>query len=84
MTIITKPAGIKVHRYLHLPFNQSRNVTNAPELLTSDCEGIQSELADQNIVRVVRLQNKVNGEFIPLATLFLTFNIYKLPSIIKA
>ena len=81
---ITKLTGLKVRCYPHPTFNQCRGVIYAPELLDLDCEEIQTELADQNVVRVVRMQKKVNGERIPLATLILTFDTFKLPNTIKA
>ena len=81
---MTKLTGIKVQCYPHPTFNQCRGVIYAPELLELDCEEIQSELADQGVVRVVRMQKKINGTRIPLATLILTFNKFKLPNIIKA
>ena len=81
---INKLAGLKVRCYPHPTFNQCRGVVYAPELLDLDCEEIQSELADQNVVKVIRMHKKINGLRVPLATLILTFDTFKLPNTIKA
>ena len=81
---VTKLQGHKVSCIPHPTYNQSRGVIYAPELLTIDTEEIQSELKEQNVVTVVRMKKKVENGHIPLPTLILAFNSYRLPNIIKA
>ena len=81
---VTKLHGHKVSCIPHPTYNQSKGVIYAPELLTIDTEEIQSELKEQNVVTVVRMMKKVENGHIPLPTLILTFNSYRLPNIIKA
>ena len=81
---VTKLRGHKVSCIPHPTYNQSKGVIYAPGLLTIDTEEIQSELTEQNVVTVVRMMKKVENEHIPLPTLILTFNSYRLPNIIKA
>ena len=81
---VTKVHGHKVSCIPHPTYNQSRGVIYAPELLTIDTEEIQSELKEQNVVKVVRIMKKVENGHIPLPTLILTFNSYRLLNIIKA
>ena len=81
---VTKVHGHKVSCIPRPTYNQSRGVLYAPELLTIDTEEIQSELKEQNVVTVVRMKKKVESGHIPLPTLILTFNSYRLPNIIRA
>ena len=59
---VTKVHGHKVNCIPHPTYNQSRDVIYAPELLTIDTEEIQSELEEQNVVKVVRMKKKVENE----------------------
>ena len=81
---VTKLHGHKVSCIPHPTYNQSKGVIYAPKLLTIDTEEIQSELKEQNVVTVVQMMKKVENGHIPLPTLILTFNSYRLPNIIKA
>ena len=76
--------GHNVKVFPHPTYNQCRGVIYAPQLLSIDPEEIQSELEDQGVTKVLRMRKKVGNELIPLATLILTFNSYKLPNNIKA
>ena len=46
-------------------------------------EKLLHELSDQDVVRVDRLQKKVNGILVLIPTLFLTFDRLKLPEVVK-
>lgn len=46
-------------------------------------EKLLHELSDQGVVRVDRLQKKVDGVLVPTPTLFLTFDRLKLPEVVK-
>ena len=81
---MTELVGRKVSCIPHPTFNQCRGVVYAPELLSIDAGEIQSELHDQNVIRVLRMRKKVQGQLIPLPTLVLTFSTHKLPTTIKA
>ena len=81
---LTELVGRKVICSPHPVYNQTRGVVYAPELLSLDTDEIQSELQDQNVIKVVRMRKKVHGELIPLPSLILTFSTHKLPNSIKA
>ena len=81
---MTKLVGNNVKCIPHPIFNQCRGVIYAPELLSIDADEIQAELVDQNVVKVVRIMKKSKDHVIPLSTLILTFQTYRMPSTIKA
>ena len=81
---MTKLVGNNVKCIPHPIFNQCRGVIYAPELLSIDADEIQAELEDQNVVKVVRMTKKSKDHVIPLPTLILTFQTYRMPSTIKA
>ncbi|XP_064077897.1 uncharacterized protein LOC135195554 [Macrobrachium nipponense] len=76
--------GQKVTCFPHPIHNQSQGVIYAPELLLLDNEEIQQELEGQNVAKVVGMRKEVGDQIVPLATLILTFNTFKLPNAIKA
>ena len=55
---LTTLVGRKIRCIPHPIYNQCRGVVYAPELLTIDTEEIESELKDQNVIRVVRMRKK--------------------------
>ena len=81
---MTKLVGNNVKCIPHPIFNQCRGVICAPELLSIAADDIQAELEDQNVVKVVRMTKKSKDHAIPLPTLILTFQSYRMPSTIKA
>ena len=81
---MTKLVGHNVKCIPHPTFNQCRGVIYAPELLSIDASEIQSELEDQNVVKVVRMMKKARDQLLPLPTLILTFRTYRMPNNIKA
>lgn len=81
---MTKLVGNDVKCLPHPIFNQCRGVIYAPELLSIDADEIQTELEDQNVIKVVRMMKNVKDRVIPLPTLILTFKTYRMPSTIKA
>ena len=81
---MTKLVGHNVKCIPHPTFNQCRGVIYAPELLSIDADEIQSELEEQNVIKVVRMMKKDREQLIPLPTLVLTFKTYKMPNTIKA
>ena len=81
---MTRFLGHNVRVFPHPIYNQCRGVIYAPELLSIECEEIQSELEEQGVTKVVRMRKKVGTELIPLPTLILSFDSYRLPNSIRA
>ena len=81
---LNKFLGLNARVFPHPIYNQCRGVVYAPQLLSIDPDEIQSELEDQGVIKVMRMKKKVGEDLIPLPTLILTFNSYKLPNSIKA
>ena len=76
--------GIQAHCLPHRTLNQVKGVIHSRELLRYTEERLQEALAKENVIKVQRMTKKVDGVVIPLPTLILTFNLIKLPSVIKA
>ncbi|XP_064090772.1 uncharacterized protein LOC135204539 [Macrobrachium nipponense] len=76
--------GVKVECAVHAFWNYSKGMIYAPQLMTYSEKNLVEELKDQGVIRIERMKKRVNGVFVPLPNLIITFNSTRLPSIVKA
>ena len=79
VTFVGKPVRVIPHRSL----NSCKGVVRCSELRDCDDDEILEELADQHVTEVHRVMINQNGIKKPTNTLFLTFNLSKLPQYLK-
>ena len=76
--------GKEVEVEAHKQLNNVRGVIRSLELMKYPAEKIKQELADQGVIDVKQMMKTVNEVDIPLPTYVLTFNLLKLPEMIRA
>ena len=75
--------NIKVRCYPHPTLNTCKGVVKSHELSLCSLEEIETNLQEQNVTEVRRIQIKKNGETINTNTYILTFNSHTIPKEIK-
>ena len=76
--------GIKASCTPHKSMNSCRGVIRSPYLMKYSEERLQEEFESQKVVNVKQMMKKIDGVLTPIPTYVLTFNMTKLPLVLKA
>ena len=80
---ITSIAGLSVNVQEHATLNFCKGVITCKDLVQETEEEILSELAEEGVVAIYRVKNRVDGALVPTPTLILTFKANHLPESIS-
>ena len=76
--------GSKVKCFPHRTLNSCKGVIRSVELLKYSEERLQKEFESQKVIEVKQMKRNTNGTITPLPVYVLTFDLLRLPPIIKA
>ena len=76
-------AGLQVKVEVHPTLNLCKGVVSYEDFASESEEDLKSFIEPESVVNVHRIRRKVDGNFVPLTTRILTFNMPSLPDGIR-